>query len=143
MKQKENNNMKMIVSIAIIVMLTGVAALFFLPPGAAKSPDPTGLPAFALGTDRIKEAYEYARDNATELNGEPCYCGCMQMAHNGRLHKRGLLDCFIKEDGSYEVHGSTCEMCVNDTLLVKSLVAQGKTHDEIKAVIDKEHAPKT
>jgi hypothetical protein len=113
--------------------------LIFLP-GSAKSPDPTGLPAFALGTDRIKEAYKYARDNATELNGEPCYCGCMQMAHNGRLHKRGLLDCFIKEDGTYEVHGSTCEMCVNDTLLVKNLVAQGKTHDEIKAVIDKEHA---
>jgi hypothetical protein len=131
---------KLMVSVVIIVALVAVAAIIFLPRDTGTAPDPSGLPKYALASDRIKEAYLYARDNPEKLNGINCYCSCMQMAHNGRIHSRGLLDCFKKENGDYDSHGASCKMCFDDALQVKSLYDQGKTKDEIKAVIDAKHA---
>lgn len=131
---------KLIVSIAIIVAMVAVAAIIFLPHSSGVSPEPGGLPKFALTSDRIKEAYLYARDDPDALDGVKCYCSCMQVTHNGRIHQRGLLDCFIKENGDYESHGASCQMCVDDTLQVKDLYAEGRTKDEIKPVIDAKHA---
>jgi hypothetical protein len=131
---------KLIVSIAIIVALVAVTAIIFLPHGTSSTPDATGLPKYALASDRIKEAYLYARDNQDALDGVKCYCSCMQMTHDGRIHKRGLADCFMKENGDYDSHGANCKRCVDDTLQVKSLYAEGKTKDEIKAVIDAKHS---
>ncbi|MDD5024774.1 MAG: PCYCGC motif-containing (lipo)protein [Methanoregula sp.] len=131
---------KLIVSIAIIVALIAVTAIIFLPRGAGAAPDSSGLPDYALASDRIKEAYLYARDNPERLDGINCWCSCMQMAHNGRIHSRGLLDCFRKENGEYDPHGASCTMCFEDALQVKSLYTEGKTKEEIKAVIDAKHA---
>lgn len=131
---------KIIISLGIIAALILITAVVFVPKGSGNVPDSTGLPKYALASRNITEAYLYARDNPDKLGGINCWCSCMQMAHNGRLHKRGLLDCFIKEDGSYETHGSTCAMCVNDTLQVKSLYAQSKTKDQIREIIDAKHA---
>lgn len=131
---------KLIISIAIIVALVAVAAIIFLPHSSGISPDPSGLPKYALANARITDAYVYARDNPDALNGVKCYCSCMQVAHNGRIHQRGLLDCFIKENGDYESHGASCQMCVDDTLQVKSLYTEGRTKDEIKPVIDAKRA---
>jgi hypothetical protein len=131
---------KYLISIAVILALAGVTILVFLPHGAQATGGNSTLPAYALTSDRIKEAYIFARDNPEKLDGIRCYCGCMQMAHNGRIHKRGLLDCFIQDDGSYDSHGAYCQMCVDDTLQVKSLYAQGMTKTRIQAVIDAKHA---
>jgi hypothetical protein len=125
-----------LMSIAIMIALAGVTIVVFLPHGTYLPGANTSLPAYALSSDRIEEAYLYARDNPENLDGINCYCGCMQMAHNGRIHKRGLLDCFITETGNYDPHGASCQMCVDDTLQVKSLYAQGMTKEEIKAIID-------
>jgi hypothetical protein len=130
---------KLIVSIASIALLVAVTVLIFVPQGEGTTPGPGALPKYALSSDRIKEAYLYARDNPEALNGVKCYCSCMQMAHNGRVHKRGLLDCFMKENGDYESHGASCQMCVDDTLQVKSLYDEGRTKEEIKTVIDTKH----
>ncbi|MGD0079848.1 MAG: PCYCGC motif-containing (lipo)protein [Methanoregula sp.] len=131
---------KYLISILMIIALAGVTMIVFLPQGTQSSPDSSGLPEYALASDRIKEAYLFARDNPEKLDGITCYCGCMQMAHNGRIHKRGLLDCFIKEDGEYESHGAYCQMCVDDTLQVKGLYAQGMGKTQIQAIIDAKHA---
>ena len=62
------------------------------------------------------------------------------MAHNGRIHKRGLLDCFIQDNGGYDQHGSECQMCIDDTLQVKSLYAHGMTKTQIQAIINAKYA---
>ena len=128
------------ISIAVILALAGVMFVVFLPHGAQATQGNASLPAYALTSERIKEAYIFAWDNPEELDGIRCYCGCMQMAHNERVHKRGLLDCFIQENGSYDSHGSSCQMCVDDTLQAKSLYAQGMTKIQIQEIIDAKHA---
>lgn len=142
MKPKKINypDKKLIVSIAVIIGLVAVAVIVFLPKNPGTANDPGDLPNYALVNDRIKEAYTYARDNPDALDGVKCYCGCMKMLHNGRIHQRGLLDCFKKENGDYDPHASSCKMCYDDALQVKSLYAEGKTKEEIKAVIDAKHA---
>lgn len=131
---------KLIVSIAILCALAAVTLVVFLPHAPAESADAAGLPAYARMSAAIEEAYLYAKENPDKLNGINCYCGCMQMLHDNRIHKRGLLDCFINDDGSYDDHGASCAMCVTDTLQVKSLYAQGMTKDQIKAIIDAKYA---
>ncbi len=87
------------------------------------------------GKDKISEAYAYAQSSPEQLDGISCFCGCMQHQHDGRLHTRGLLDCFVKEDGSYEKHGSECNMCIEDALEVKALSEKGVPKDEISRMM--------
>ncbi|MBI2583355.1 MAG: hypothetical protein HYW25_01690 [Candidatus Aenigmarchaeota archaeon] len=94
------------------------------------------LPYYATSQPMTKEAYMFAVENPEQLNGINCYCGCMQHSHSGRIHSRGLLDCFMKEDGSFEKHASECDMCLNDALAVKQMSLDGVQKDEIKAAID-------
>lgn len=142
MKPKKENYLdkKYLVSIGIVIALVAVAAIVFLPKNPGTATGQGDLPNYALASDRIKEAYSYARDSPDALDGVKCYCGCMKMAHNGRLHKRGLLDCFKKENGDYDPHAASCKMCYEDALQAKGLYAEGKTKEEIKAVIDAKHA---
>src|SRR5512136_109188 len=93
---------KALVSVVVILGLIGVVFAVFVIGGQAS--DPSGLPKYALVSPSVKEAYLYATANPEALNGVNCYCGCMQMAHDWRIHKRGLLDCYVKEDGDYDSH---------------------------------------
>lgn len=128
-------------SIVIFALLLGASIYLVMPAGiTGKTINGIKLPKYALASDKITEAYLFAKENPEALNGVKCYCGCMQMNHDGRIHKRGLLDCFFKENGDFEEHASQCNMCVTDTLLVKNLTEQGKTKEEIKAVIDAQYA---
>lgn len=97
------------------------------------------LPAFASINSGVEEAYIFATENPDALKGINCHCGCMFMQHEGRLHSRGLLDCFRKNDGRYDVHGSQCQMCVNDALQVKRLVAADMPKEFIKNAIDSKY----
>ncbi len=99
----------------------------------------TTLPDYALKTPEIKEAYLYARENPDALTGVNCYCGCMQGLTDDRVHYRGVIDCFTEINGSFDQHGSGCPTCINEALRIKSLVAQNKTKEEIKAAIDAEY----
>jgi hypothetical protein len=140
MKRKKANpiDKKLIVSIVIVVALVAVAAIIFIPRSTAS--DSSGLPAFERSSESIRAAYLFARDNPERANGIRCYCGCMQTAHAGRIHSRGLLDCFIREDNSFDTHGANCKMCVDDLLEAKKHYAEGKSKDEIKIIQDLKHA---
>src|SRR3989338_11180303 len=62
--------------------------------------NPLSLPSYAFTKSSIKEAYSFAKLDSDKLTGLPCNCGCGSDAkgHGGRLHSRGLIDCFMKGD---------------------------------------------
>lgn len=110
-----------------------VIALLLFSSGGSES---SNLPSYATTHPKIQEAYEFALAYPEALTGVNCYCGCMQHQHSGRIHSRGLIDCYLKEDGSFEEHASQCDMCINDALEVKEMFMSGASHEEIKAAID-------
>ena len=135
--------MKWIISIAIFAVLFGASIYFIMPAGiSGEIINGIKLPKYALASPQIKEAYLFAKENPEALDGVKCYCGCMEMLHDGRIHSKGLHDCFLNPDSKdgFEIHGSQCEMCVNDALQVKSLIGDGKTKNEIKEIIDSKYA---
>jgi hypothetical protein len=83
----------------------------------------------------IMDAYNFAVSSPESLDGVPCSCGCMSKLHNGRIHERGVLDCFRIGDSGFEQHGSQCNMCVNSALDVKDMTNKGMNKEDIKQAI--------
>ncbi|HXW98998.1 MAG TPA: PCYCGC motif-containing (lipo)protein [Methanomicrobiales archaeon] len=126
-----------LVSAAMLLGLIALGVAILV--GGTGAQDRSGLPAYALVSADVKEAYLFATQDPGELDGVNCHCGCMLMPHNGRIHKRGLLDCFLKDDGTYDPHASTCPQCIADTLRVKNLMTEGTAKDRIKQIIDAQY----
>lgn len=111
--------------------------------------NPLDLPNYAFTKSGIKEAYSFAKLDADKLNGLPCNCGCMTDAasHGGRLHSRGLIDCFMQGDvnngGIWESHASECGLCYEDALYAKELYEEGKTKEDIKQALESKYATQT
>ncbi len=120
------------------VVIVAVLAFFIFPFSTGQATG-TKLPSYATYNSKIKEAYLFAAENPDGLDMVNCYCGCMLHAHDGRIHKRGLLDCFMK-NGGFERHASECDMCINDALAVKKWIAEGKSKEEIQRMIDAKYA---
>ncbi len=123
-----------LVTIGILVALIAIPILLM-------PKNTEGLPGYAVQTEKIKEAYLFAKNSPDALDGVNCFCGCMQHLHSGRIHSKGIHDCFRNGDG-FEMHGSQCDMCVNTALDVKTMSSQGKTKDEIKLFINEKYGPK-
>lgn len=91
-------------------------------------------PAFVRQDARTEEAYQFALANPDVLMWIPCYCGCSAMGHKSNL------DCFmVPTDGRsirFEEHASYCEICVNEALVAKQMLAEGKSMREIRNAID-------
>ncbi|MBI3190157.1 hypothetical protein HYZ41_00480 [archaeon] len=122
----------MILLIAIVAVIASVVVLSF-------NTEKGSLPRYASVHPLIRDAYTFAYGNQDKLDGVNCYCGCMQRPHNGRIHRRGLLDCFMNMDGDFDRHASECDMCINDALEAKKLGEEGKTKNEIKMYIDSKY----
>jgi hypothetical protein len=131
MKSKNKNILIIIAMVLILILSWSYANLYKTNPILNSN-----LPSFVLKNSRVKEAYMFAKENPLALTDVKCYCGCMEKPIEGRLHTRGIIDCFLEPDGSFETHGSNCTRCIDEALLVKSLVSQGKTKDEIIKTID-------
>jgi len=103
--------------------------------------NPLNLPDYAFKKPVIREGYEFAKLNMEKLEGLPCNCGCMEdaAAHGGRLHSRGLLDCFMQGDinnnGKWDSHASDCGLCVEDAILAKQMYEEGKSKEEIAKLL--------
>lgn len=108
--------------------------------------NPLGLPDYAFTKPSIKEAYSFAKLNQNYLTDLPCNCGCSIDAknHGGRLHSRGLIDCFMNGDvnagGKWDAHASECGLCYEDALEAKKLYEEGKTKDEVKDALEAKYA---
>jgi len=111
--------------------------------------NPLDLPNFAFTKPNIKEAYSFAKLDEDKLTGLPCNCGCMSDAasHSGRLHSRGLVDCFMQGDinngGKWDAHASECGLCYEDALFAKKLYGEGKTKEDIKSALEAKYATQT
>lgn len=121
-------------TVVAALLVAGIAVVMYVLLSGSSS-----LPPYATRHPMIKEAYMFAQENPDALNGVNCYCGCMQHEHSGRIHSRGLLDCF-KNSNNFERHASECDMCIKDALEVKQMTMQGKTKDEIRRYIDGKYA---
>jgi len=71
----------------------------------------------------FREAYSVAMEIPDVLAQQPCYCYCQRMGH------RSLLDCFR------DLHATSCDICINEARLAGRLHRQGKTAEEIRALI--------
>ena len=129
------------------IFLISVIGVFLLIKTAYANP--LDLPDYAFTKPPIKEAYSFAKLEGDKLDGLPCNCGCMNDAanHGGRLHARGLIDCFMNGDvsngGVWDSHASECGLCYEDALYAKSLYEEGKTKEEIKNVLEAKYATQT
>ncbi len=112
-----------IVSIVVLALVIGIGVYksLTLNTGYIILENGIELPSYAFGSQDIKSAYIYAVTHPEDLDGVPCKCGCMQYSHEGRVHKRGLLDCFMKGDGSFDHHASECDMCISDALKTQKI----------------------
>ena len=96
-------------------------------------PDPrpgiTGANVLQAGsipnTPGAGEAYAAARGAAQVLDGIYCHCDCSK--HSGH---RSLLTCFETEHGSY------CDVCMGEAMMVSQLAASGSSLDAIRKAID-------
>jgi len=137
---KENNYNYLWVAIFII----SIAAAFFII--KLVYANPLDLPNYAFTKSGIKEAYSFAKLEGDKLVGLPCNCGCMTDAvnHGGRLHSRGLIDCFMQGDvnneGVWDSHASECGLCYEDALYAKKLYGEGKTKEKIKQALESKYA---
>lgn len=111
--------------------------------------NPLSLPDYAFTKPSIKEAYAFAKESPSSLIDLPCNCGCGTDAknHGGRLHSRGLIDCFMNGDvgagGSWDAHASECGLCYEDALYAKSLYVEGQTKDQIRETLKAKYAKQT
>jgi hypothetical protein len=81
---------------------------------------------------RTQEAYAYALARPDVIDWMPCYCGCVAMDH------RNNADCYIKPraEGAqvvFDEHASYCQICVDITLMAKSMTAEGKSLLQIRS----------
>jgi hypothetical protein len=128
---------KLLISIGIFMVMILITFFAFRSSPIKNNID--NLPAYAFINDQAKEAYLYAKTNPDALNGVNCHCGCMKTVHNGRVHSRGLLDCFMKPNGEFDSHGANCQMCYVDALEVKKMTNEGISKEEIKLYIDSKY----
>lgn len=80
----------------------------------------------------VAKAYRFALENPQNvLSIVRCYCGCIQ--NQGHKNNR---DCFIDEDGGFDLMGLNCGLCVKTALTAKQMLAEGKSVQEISDYVD-------
>lgn len=123
------------ISPASFILVVGLAAVILSACGAP-SKSTVMLPEFVRrAAQDVQEAYLYALEHPDEVAKYPCTCGCVGLNHTNNL------DCYIqKSTGQFDNHASVCQVCVDITLTVKRLKAEGWTSRQIRDHIDKEFA---
>lgn len=83
-------------------------------------------------SSEIAQAYRFALENPQNiLSTVRCYCGCLKNQNHNNSR-----DCFINEDGSFDLMGLNCGLCVKTALTAKQMLSEGKTVQEISEFVD-------
>ncbi len=122
--------------VAVIGLVLAGVYVYTKPPGRATVSNPapaTGqlienrlVLSPALFSGKAALAYKYAAEIPKVIDSQFCYCYCKKN-HN---HKT-LLTCFTS------MHGSKCEICMNEVIYAYGLYQEGKSLDEIVVAVDK------
>ena len=100
---------------------------------AAVAPDAASvnkvLDPTRFSDERVRKAYEAAKQYAHILENIYCYCRCKE-----NIGHRALVECFETE------HASHCEVCMNEAIITARMTADGKTPQEIQKAIDAYYA---
>lgn len=98
-------------------------------PQTAVAPDAAGvnkvLDPAGFSDERVRKAYEAAKQYASVLESIYCYCRCKE-----NIGHRALVECFETD------HASHCDVCMNEAMITARMTAEGKTPKEIQKAID-------
>ncbi len=119
----------LVLLVLLVIILTGCGT----PRGRGAELEKADFPAFVYTSAISLESYRLAVREGDLLARLPCYCGCVDTANPPH---RNLKECFIKPDGRFEEHGSTCDLCGKIALDAADLQAQGLPLREIRARLD-------
>ena len=79
----------------------------------------------------VAQAYRFALKNPDNILSQvKCYCGCLKQEHKQNR------DCFINDDGSFDLMGLNCGLCVKTALTSKEMLESGKSIEEIALYVD-------
>ena len=117
------------IAVLVLGLLIAVAAC------GPKQETGTDFPAFVYKSAESLQGYRLAVANADMLKALPCYCGCVRSTPP---HKH-LYDCFINDDGTYDDHASSCDVCVRETKDAVQWQKEGKSLNQIRDLIDQKY----
>jgi hypothetical protein len=108
-----------------------------------RGPVALGLAVPALDLDdvpaNIANHYESADANPDVYDEVPCFCGCEKS-----IGHRNLTDCFVRSDGNgWDAHAAGCAVCVDESITVRRLMADGTDVPTIRDSIITEFGPLT
>lgn len=126
-----------------MVIVTACAPNGTQEPIALDGPIALGLAVPALHVDdvptNIAAHYEFADANRDVYDEIPCYCGCEKS-----IGHRNLTDCFVRSDGSgWDAHAAGCDVCIDESIAVRRLMADGADVPTIRDSIIAEFGPLT
>lgn len=141
--------MKKLLPVLIVITLLIIGVVFYRssfiqPYTASMTAEKSVLPQTLISTQdlekflaqnttssEVKGAYRFAVKNPDGvLSKARCYCGCLKQGHKNNR------DCFVNEDGTLDLMGLNCGLCVRTALVSKEMLAQGKTVWEISDYVD-------
>lgn len=85
----------------------------------------------------IADHYEFAGANRDVYDEVPCFCGCEES-----IGHRNLTACFVRSDGTgWDAHAAGCAVCVDESIAVRRLMADGAGVPTIRDAIITEFGP--
>ena len=94
------------------------------------------FPAFVYHSPEAERGYQLAREHRQLFAHLACYCGCGVFADDPH---RGLLDCFMNDDGTLDSHASGCSLCLDIAFDGVEWQARGKSPAEVQALVDEKY----
>ena len=96
----------------------------------------SGMPAEVQNAPTsVQQAYQFAVANPDVMKQIPCYCGCGDIGHTSN-YACYVSDVDDKGAVTYDNHALGCSLCVDITLDTMRMLKDGKSPDEIRAVVD-------
>lgn len=120
--------------VAAIVLAAGGMGAFVLMRGDRDAPVMRVAPGGALDlstvSDPLASHYRFAAAHPHAYRQVPCFCGC-----ETALGHRSLLDCFVRAQGGWEAHAAGCAVCIQESKMLRSMLADGASPAEIRAEV--------
>jgi hypothetical protein len=121
------------VSVVSLMLLAGAAVGVGVVLGSDHEPTmPAATNAIELASmpRQTAEHYRFAAIHGSVYEQVPCFCGCDAM-----LGHRSLLDCFVRPEGGWERHASGCAVCLDESRMIRSMLARGSPAALIRSEI--------